>query len=545
VTAVAGAPKWAGFSDEQSRALNALVARVDRAVEELKAPDRVLDRRGSSTAVRPRPGDVVRVQAGGVVVLPHPRSAKGRAPIVVLVEGQPVDVLAEAGTVNDEERLTVTTVGAMEWWSTGTEWWGTAVGGSSGGGGTSLTYGSPVAVGLANADGVSTAVARADHVHEDYAATGTEDGFLSRRVYVNAASARIGTTFMGVTVEAVPASFTAIGDFGDGGRFRIGLAPPGGSGASGRRGTATASGGGNSGGGGGAFREFWVSRAQLVTLLAAGNITSSVGLGGAAVAGPTSNATSYTQNNPGNNGSAQAVFGGWVCFQGGGANGNGASGSSRAGGGGGGMLTAGTGGGTGTGNSSGGEPMPGTATNSAAGNLTTLFGGGSCGVPSGTIAFRGGTSVWGGGAGGAGTATGTASAVGGDSVHGAAGAGSGGRANNGTGDDGGDGGVTGGRTSRASAGTAANGTGIQTGGNGDDGADATDVWLGLGDGGAGGGAAGSSTGAATGGNGGAGGFPGGGGGGGGTGSTQAVGSASTGGTSGAGGDGLIIIEAYA
>jgi hypothetical protein len=100
-------------------------------------------------------------------------------------------------------------------------------------------------------------------------------------------------------------------------------------------------------------------------------------------------------------------------------------------------------------------------------------------------------------------------------------------------------------TAPASAGTAANGTGIQTGGNGDDGADATDVWLGLGDGGAGGGAAGSSTGAATGGNGGAGGFPGGGGGGGGTGSTQAVGSASTGGTSGAGGDGLIIIEAYA
>jgi hypothetical protein len=128
--------KWAGFSDEQSRQLDALVTGFRAELAKLAAPDRVLDRRGSGTAIRPRPGDVIRAQAGDVVVLPHPRSAKGREPVVVLVESQPVSVLAESGTVNDVARVVVTVVGAMEWWSTGTEWWGSAVGGSGGAGGS-------------------------------------------------------------------------------------------------------------------------------------------------------------------------------------------------------------------------------------------------------------------------------------------------------------------------------------------------------------------------------------------------------------------------
>jgi hypothetical protein len=128
--------KWAGFSDEQSRQLDALVTGFRTELARVTAPDRVLDRRGSGAAIRPRPGDVIRAQAGDVVVLPHPRSAKGREPVVVLVESQPVSVLAESGTVNDVARVVVTVVGAMEWWSTGTEWWGSAVGGSGGAGGS-------------------------------------------------------------------------------------------------------------------------------------------------------------------------------------------------------------------------------------------------------------------------------------------------------------------------------------------------------------------------------------------------------------------------
>jgi hypothetical protein len=130
------ATKLSGFSDEQSRALAAELARVKK--ELLEAPFRghVLDRRGSATPIRPQPSDYVRVQAGDVVVLPNPRPCSGRT-LTVIVEEQPVEVLAESSTVNDVARLTVTALGAMAFFSTGQEWWGTAVGGSGGGGGGS------------------------------------------------------------------------------------------------------------------------------------------------------------------------------------------------------------------------------------------------------------------------------------------------------------------------------------------------------------------------------------------------------------------------
>lgn len=128
------AGKLDGFSDRQARSLQTIVGALERAIEELRAPDRVLDRRGSTAPIRPRPGDVVRAQANDTVVLPSPRSAKGRDPVTILVEGQPVRVLAEVSTVNDAAEVVVTSLGAQSWYSTGTEWWGSAVGGSSGGG---------------------------------------------------------------------------------------------------------------------------------------------------------------------------------------------------------------------------------------------------------------------------------------------------------------------------------------------------------------------------------------------------------------------------
>lgn len=127
--------KWPGFSDEQARVIDSLVSRFQTELAQIRAPDRVLDRRGARAAIRPRPGDVVRTQADDVVVLPHPRSARGHAPVIILVESTPVRVLAESGTVNDVDSVEVTATGAMTWYSTGTEWWGSAVGGSSGSGG--------------------------------------------------------------------------------------------------------------------------------------------------------------------------------------------------------------------------------------------------------------------------------------------------------------------------------------------------------------------------------------------------------------------------
>lgn len=282
---MAGRAKWAGFTDEQARQLEALVSRLDASIAQLKAPDRVLDRRGSAAAVRVRPGDVVRAEAGDVIVLPHPRSAKGRHPVVVLIEGTPVTLLSESGTVNNVDEVTVTTVGAMEWWSTGTEWWGTAVGGSSGGGGVSLTYGSPVDVGLANADGVSTAVARADHVHRDRIATGTEDGFLTRIALVHASSPRLGNDHFGTELTAGPLTWTDETDVPDGAVFHIVYIGGGGGGsaANGRQsGQSTASG---TGGGGGANPPaLLLSRLDVLELLP---LTFTPGLGGTAGVGGT------------------------------------------------------------------------------------------------------------------------------------------------------------------------------------------------------------------------------------------------------------------
>lgn len=537
-----------------------LIDRISALEDRLAAAERKPGRAGViSRDYSARAGEFLNIEApsGELITITLPESTarlRGERVTLAFRNSNEVRIVAVRGTVNSESFVTNDRPGTYEAIADGLGGWyvqvgvsdeGSGAGGGGGGGGSfTPTFDTPVDVALANAEGVSSDFARADHVHRDRIASGNDDGFLSRRVFVNASSAKVGTTFMGVTVEAVPASFADIDDFGDGGLFRIGLAPPGGSGTSGRRGTATASAGGNAAGGGGAFREIWVSRAQLVTLLAAGAISTSVGIGGAAVTGPTSSATSYTTNNAGNNGSGPAVFGPWSCYQGAGGKAGAASGAARAGGGGGGLLSAGTGGDTTSTASTGGEPMPGTATNSATGNLTTLYGGGACGVPAGTAAFKGGSSVWGGASGAAGTATGTASGEGGDSEHGAAGGGSGGRANGAGADAGGAGGVTAGRSSRAAGGTADTGSGARTGGDGADGADATDVWRGLGDGGGGGGGASSSNAAATGGNGGDGGFPGGGGGAGGTAQAQSAAQTSTGGTSGVGGDGLIIIEAY-
>lgn len=520
------------------------------------------------------------------IVLPESTQRRRNARVTLAFRNSnPVRIVCVGGTVNGEAFVLNDRPGTYDATCDGLGGWYVQVGvseegsgaGGGGGGGGSVTFGvpgsvsletaaaegvattaarsdhvhstaagTPVAIAMANAEGSAATFARSDHVHRDRIATGSEDGFLSRRVYANASSAKVGTTFMGVTVLAAPASFTAMSDFADGAKFRIGLAAAGGSGSCGSRGTATACSGSNPGGGAGAFRELWVSRAQLVTLLSAGNISVAIGLGGASVTGPSSSATSFTACTQGNNGSGPTTFGPWSCFQGGGGNGGGAAGSARAGGAGGGLLSAGGGGTTGTAATTGGAPLPigAVATPTAAVN-TSLFGGGGCIAASGTNGGTGNPSLFGGAGGSTNGSSASDPRNGGDSEHGAAGGGCGGFGNNGSGGAGGDGGLAGGRTSRATAGTASTGAGARTGGNGNDGADATDVWRGCGDGGAGGGCGGSTSGAATGGNGGNGGFPGGGGGGGGTGTTQAAANTSTGGNSGAGGDGLLIIESYA
>jgi hypothetical protein len=289
--------KFDGFSDRQARALEAELAALRFAIEQLKTPDRVLDRRGAGV-IRPRPGDVVRANDGDVVILPHPRSAKGRDPVVVLVESQPVTVKAESGTVNDAAEVTTTTLGAMNWYSTGTEWWGSAVGGSGGSGGGA-----------------------------DPPATGAEDGFLSRHVYANAASSLVGTTFFGVTVEAAT-TLSTTADLDDGNRIRVIVWGAGGTGANGQfqnaSGTSQSAGGG---GGGGARQERWYARADVVDALP---VAMTIAGTTAAPANATTQNTASTGNAGGPTlfGSLLSAFGG-----GGGFNQGSASNSGGAGGG--------------------------------------------------------------------------------------------------------------------------------------------------------------------------------------------------------------------
>lgn len=306
--------KWAGFSDEQARQLDALVSRLDAQFRELAAPDRVLDRRGDAHAIRPRPGDVVRATAGDVVVLPHPRPARGRAPIVVLVESQPVTITSDGGTVNDAEEVVVTTVGAMVWYSTGTEWWGSAVGGSGGGGsgGYTPTFGTPVDVGTVNAQGASTDLARADHVHRDRIGTGSDNGFLSRRMYANAASSRVGTTIWGTTTIQAATTYSSASDLPDGNWFIVIVWGAGGSGANGRqRATSvnTNSIGGASGGGGGACHVRVFSRAELIAALP---IVMTIAADAVATAPVTTDDTSHsgTNGDPTHFGGLLSAFGG-------------------------------------------------------------------------------------------------------------------------------------------------------------------------------------------------------------------------------------------
>ncbi len=347
-------------------------------------------------------------------------------------------------------------------------------------------------------------------------ATGNADGFLSRHVYADAASTRVGTTHLGVTVAAAP-NWTTAAHIPPGDLFRFILYPPGVGGNGGGRADNAANavvGGGT--GGGGPRKERWMSRRQVIDALP---ILWTLPVGGTAGAG-----TTGVGGNPGSRGGApsgpSSIGGLMICYPGG----RGAPTAlvTRQGGGGGGgeegagSDTAGTNGGL------GGEPFGGLG--AAGGNNPSLFGGGS-GAGSG----KGGNSRDGGSGGGS-SGVATAPLAGGDSQRGSTGGGGGGGAN--AGHTVAFAGATGGACLDPPIAGAA---------HGQDGADCT-----LEHGGLGGGGGDCRVGAAAGQvgeEGGDGGFGGGAGGGGGAGASVAAGS-NTGAPGGKGGDACGIVECY-
>jgi hypothetical protein len=360
---------------------------------------------------------------------------------------------------------------------------------------------------------------------------GTGNGFLSRHVYVNAASSRLNTSHIGVTCEAAT-TWTTAAHIPPGNFFDVQVAGPGGGGS----GANTTEGGSGPGGGGGARRRQRYSRRDLIAMLP---IVMTCPLGAAkGLGGQTNNAVQTVTATSGGNGTT-ASFGNLTA------------------GGGSGGIVGNTGKHGGTGGGTADAPQPGNVSTAALGGVPAtvagvsgqyLDGAGHPSTASGNT-FPGLPAVYGGASGGSSVAGAEVSAAGGRAVYGGGGGGSG-RSTDltvGGGANGADGGgrMTGTATSGGGGsggpGTALDGIAPAAAGNGADGAFETN-----GDGGGGGGSHDGNTTTMIAGAGGNGGFPGGGGGGGGATRIRTFsGRTCIGGDGGLGGDSCIIVDAYA
>lgn len=394
------------------------------------------------------------------------------------------------------------------------------------------------------AQGVTPDAVNEAIVAGENASTASDPGYVSRHVYVNAASTEIGQQYAGVTIEAA-VTFANANQLPPGNTFTIDVYPAGGGGASGRATSgATLNCQGGAGGGGAApTHAVAISRQDLISRMPISMTIPLGGAGGAAVVegGGIGN---YPASNPGTSG-GQCSFGSLLTsFGGGGGNFTNATPSPGAscGGAGGGIQSAGVGGVLGAGPNTGGSPRALAVIGN--GNPATGFGGADGGP---VVSINGLESAYGGASGGSCTSNAGVGGTGGDSTYGCAGGAGAPNRNtlnatplNGSG---------GGRSNfpvnvtRAAGGAGADGvTGVvaQPGSPG-----ARGIYPFGGNGGGSGGDA-RSTGAGgtcNGGAGGKGGFPGGGGGGGGGAGNATTGTA-TSGPGGAGGDACIVLTGY-
>jgi hypothetical protein len=371
-------------------------------------------------------------------------------------------------------------------------------------------------------------------------ATGSEDGYLSRLVYVNASSVAVGASFAGEICQAAPSSWTTVADIPDGNWFEIDIRAGGGGGGGGISYSNVAGHAGGAGGGGGARHPpIFLTRAELVTMLP---ITIAAGLGGNGGIGMVRvSGVVTTPVSAGGTGNISR-FGEFIAYGGGGGS-EGTASLARHGGTGGGISGPGLGPTGSTAPRVGGSPAftPGR-------NGLDADGAGTNDISTGTQTSSN-AAVWGGASGAHPTQGSLITAnPGGCSIFGGCGGGGGGISpNNADASGGGDGGAPptaadqlrggGGSGGAPSTSTAAP---IASAGSG--GANGNKLVSGAG--GGGGGGAGSSSGNAnfTGGAGGAGGFPSGGGGGGGP--ARLIITDKIGGTGGTGADGVVIITAY-
>ena len=375
-------------------------------------------------------------------------------------------------------------------------------------------------------------------------------GYISRRVFVNAASTFIGQQYAGVTAEAAITFTTAAQLAALGNRFVVDVfGPASGSGSGNGRVNATANCPGGSGSGGAAHNQQEYSLADLIAALPI-VITAPLGATGGASVQAVGVATSVA-GNVGNVPAGPASFGNLcTAFTGGagGAANNNVSPICASGGAGGGILGAGQGQDVGTNTiQRGGAPasIPSASGSAVVENANVGWGGAHA---TSANPASGSASVWGGASGGSGHTNQGAGGQGGDSVWGcAAGAGAPNRNTLTAGPiNGSPGGCSNSpiNTTRAAGGLGADGAGTQTAQDGAPGA--TGVYPAGGNGGGSGGDARSTTavtGVANGGRGGDGGFPGGGAGAGGPGLASVAATANSG-PGAKGGDSCVVLTGY-
>jgi hypothetical protein len=368
----------------------------------------------------------------------------------------------------------------------------------------------------------------------------TSPGYVARYGYVNAASARLGTMFAGVQLQAAPLIWTDPLHIPPGNVFdwrQWGSAGGSGAGAACRSGSGSASIGGGGPSGGGAMNRWVCTRADLIAALPIAFVTP---LGGAGAAQTNGNSVSITSGANGLIGALNSIIG--VRLQqtaGGGYFGTGGTGSGA------GAGTAGAGGGMLSNATSlstaGGAPWDSGPTISN----TIYWQRGGAPANSRSSAGASGTcnwSVWGGAGGG--SSGGTNSLThGGRSRYGGSGGGQGGRSNlNNTvtlpsAGEGGNHDISPGVTPWGGGGGTAGNTANEDGGDGPDGS----IDEGGQGGGGGGPGAGNSSSTARGGHGGRGGFPGGGSGGGGGSYSSTAAVNAIGGSGQPGADGLTVL----
>jgi hypothetical protein len=500
----------------------------------------------AGSTYRPVPGEVKRVcppPAGMGFVLPPPSADNRGATITAIIE-KPSGALrvfvsqdGPAGpsgrpSIDGDETRSYSTAGAVSFISNGADKWSESRGpaGSTGATGATGATGPTGPTGPTGATGTFAG------------ATGAANGYASLHVYANASSALVGTTFLGVTVEAAT-TYTSSTDLDTGNWFDVVTVGSGGGGTGGAP-IFQSQENGSPGGGGGCYNRRTFARSALVTALP---IAMTIPLGGAGGAGQSSSSGAGLRPNVGANGGTTSFGSLLVAFGGGGGNGMTAVQGVTCGGSGGGVQGPGVGAvATNVANALGGTPsldttnstlvqngFGGANANTSVDGMAACDGGGS-GAPNRTSA----------------TTTGRA---GGRALRGGGGGGAGGGCSNGVpatnAASGGNGGLSGPSTTALVAtaqsglgGLGGTGAGNGTSNPGADGAIGTMDHAGSGGGGGtGSNRTSSSNGTSTSGAGGAGGFPGGGGGGGGACSSFGGTNAATSGKGGNGGDAVIIV----